>query len=50
MKIFTNQSTWTIATLQKIGSMFLVTIGNIRKIFDRLATAENYIVSMGYQL
>lgn len=48
MKIFTNKSTWTIATLQKIGSMFLVTIGNIKKMFQTLTGAEKYLLSMGY--
>ena len=48
MKIFTNQSTWIIATIQKIGSMFLVTIGTIKKMFQTLTGATKYLVSMGY--
>lgn len=48
MKVFTNKNNWTIATLQKIGSMFLVTIGTIKKMFQTLTGATKYLVSMGY--
>ena len=48
MKVFTNKSTWTKATLQKIGTMYLVTIGTIKKMFQTLTEAEKYLVSMGY--
>lgn len=48
MKVFTSNTTWIIATLQKIGSMFLVTIGNIKKMFQTLTGARKYLLSMGY--
>ena len=49
MKVFKNNKTWLTATLQKIGTMFLVTIGAIKKLFDNEQTATNYITSLGYQ-
>ena len=41
MKVFTKN--FTVVTLQPIGSMFLVTTGNNKKMFDNLETATNYI-------
>lgn len=49
MKVFKNINTWTTATLQKVGTMFLVTIGKVKKLFDNEQTATNYITSLGYQ-
>lgn len=49
MKVFKSNKTWLTATLQKVGTMFLVTIGNIKKMFDNIQTATNYITSLGYQ-
>lgn len=49
MKVFKSKTNWTSATLQKIGTMFLVTIGKIKKLFDNEQTATNYITSLGYQ-
>lgn len=34
---------FTTATLQPIGTMFLVTTGNNKKMFDNQITAINYI-------
>ena len=42
MKIFTSKTTWNTATLQTIGSMFLVITGNNKKMFDNQTTAINY--------
>ena len=41
MKVF--YKGFTTATLQTIGTMFLVTSGNNKKMFDNLETATNYI-------
>jgi hypothetical protein len=49
MKVFKSNKTWLTATLQKVGTMFLVTIGKIKKLFDNEQTATNYITSLGYQ-
>ena len=49
MKVFKSINTWTTATLQKIGTMFLVTIGKVKKLFDNEQTATNYIINLGYQ-
>ncbi len=49
MKVFKSKTNWTSATLQKIGTMFLVTIGRIKKMFDNEQTAITYINNLGYQ-
>ena len=49
MKVFKSTTNWTSATLQKIGTMFLVTIGKVKKLFDNEQAATNYITSLGYQ-
>lgn len=49
MRIATNRNTWKTATIQTIGTMILITIGNIKKMFDNIQTATNYITSLGYQ-
>jgi hypothetical protein len=49
MKVFKSNKTWLTATLQKIGTMFLVTIGRIKKLFDNEQTAIAYINNLGYQ-
>ena len=43
MKVFTSNTTWNTATLQTIGSMFLVITGNNKKMFDNLETAQEFI-------
>ena len=47
MKVFTKN--FTVITMQPIGTMFLVTIGTIKKLFDNEQTAITYINSLGYQ-
>lgn len=47
MKVF--KKGITTATLQTIGTMFLVTIGKIKKLFDNEQTAITYINNLGYQ-
>ena len=47
MKVF--KKGLTTATLQTIGSMFLVTIGKAKKLFDNEQTATSYIINLGYQ-
>lgn len=47
MKVF--KKGLTTATLQTIGSMFLVTIGKVKKLFDNEQTAIAYINNLGYQ-
>lgn len=49
MRIATNKNTFTNAIIQVIGTMYLVTIGSVRKMFDNLTSAQNYITSLGYQ-
>lgn len=48
MRIATNKANWSNAILQIIGTMYLVTIGSVRKMFDNLASATNYITNLGY--
>lgn len=48
MRIATNKANWSNAILQIIGTMYLVTIGSVRKMFDNLTSATTYIYNMGY--
>lgn len=41
MKVFTKN--FNTATLQTIGTMFLVTSGTSKKMFDNLETAQEFI-------
>lgn len=49
MIIATNKNTLTNATIQQIGTIFLVTIGTTKKIYDNKTTATNYITSLNYE-
>lgn len=49
MKIATSKHNHSNAIIQVIGTMYLVTIGSVRKMFDSLTSATNYITSLGYQ-
>lgn len=49
MRIATNKANWSNAIIQVIGTMYLVTIGSVRKMFDSLTSAIAYINNLGYQ-
>lgn len=48
MRIATNKANWSNAIIQVIGTMYLVIIGSVSKMFDNLTSAQNYITSLGY--
>lgn len=48
MRIATSKHNHSNAILQIVGTMYLVTIGSVRKMFDSLTSAQNYITSLGY--
>lgn len=48
MRIARNKQTLATAIIAKCGNGYLITIGSIRKYFDKETTATNYIINQGF--